>query len=63
MEGKRLFKSNRNRILCGVCGGIGEFFGVDPTVIRVAWVLFAMTGAGILAYIAAGIIIPTGSEA
>lgn len=63
MEGKRLFKSNRNRILCGVCGGIGEFFGVDPTVIRVAWVLFAMTGAGILAYIAAAIIIPTGSEA
>lgn len=63
MEGKRLFKSNRNRILCGVCGGIGEFFGVDPTVIRVAWVLFAMTGTGILAYIAAAIIMPTCSEA
>lgn len=63
MEGKRLFKSNRNRILCGVCGGIGEFFGVDPTVIRVAWVLFAMTGAGILAYIAAAIIMPTCTEA
>ncbi len=63
MEGKRLYKSNRNRILCGVCGGIGEFFGVDPTVIRVAWVLFAMTGTGILAYIAAAIIMPSVSEA
>mgnify|MGYP000447045951 CR=1 FL=1 len=63
MESKRLYKSNRNRILCGVCGGIGEFFGVDPTVIRVAWVIFAMTGTGILAYIAAAIIMPSIAEA
>ena len=49
---KRLYKSNRNRVLCGVCGGLGEYFNVDPVIIRVLWVLFTFAGgAGILAYI------------
>lgn len=56
---KRLYRSKKNRIIAGVCGGIGEYFNVDPTIIRLLWVILTlMGGAGILAYIIAWIIIP-----
>lgn len=56
---KRLYKSNVNKKIFGVCGGIGEFFDIDPTIVRLAWVLFcALGGSGIIAYIIATIIIP-----
>ena len=55
---KRLYKSDTNQMLCGVCGGIAEYFKVDPTLIRLAWAIFSLAGAGILAYIVAMIIIP-----
>ena len=56
---KRLYKSNQEKMLDGVCGGIAEYFDLDPTVIRLAWVVFcAMGGCGILAYIIAAIVIP-----
>ncbi|MGM9550782.1 MAG: PspC domain-containing protein [Clostridia bacterium] len=56
---KRLYKSNTNRILAGVCGGIGEFFNIDPTIVRLGWIAFcALGGSGIIAYIIAAIIIP-----
>ena len=56
---KRLYKSNENKMLDGVCGGIAEYFNVDPTLIRLAWVVFcALGGSGIIAYIIAAIIIP-----
>ena len=42
----------------GVCGGIGEYFDVDPTLVRLVWLLFTFWGAGILAYLIAWIIIP-----
>ena len=55
---KRLTKSS-NRMICGVCGGIGEYLGIDATVVRLLWVLLSvMAGAGLLAYIIAAIIIP-----
>lgn len=57
-EPKRLFKSNSNRVLCGVCGGIGDYFNIDPTIIRLVWVLLGCTGTGIIAYIVAAIIMP-----
>ncbi|MBR6237630.1 MAG: PspC domain-containing protein [Lachnospiraceae bacterium] len=58
-NGKRLTKSATERMLCGVCGGIAEYIGTDPTVIRVLWVIFSlMGGSGLLAYIIAAIIIP-----
>ena len=47
-------------MLEGVCGGIAEYFGVDPTIVRLAWVVFCVLGgSGILAYIIAAIIIPS----
>lgn len=56
---KKLYKSNQNKMLDGVCGGIAEHFGIDPTVVRLIWALFSlMGGCGILAYIIAAVIIP-----
>ena len=56
---KRIYKSNDNRMVDGVCGGIAEYFGIDPTLVRLAWVVFsALGGSGIIAYIIAAIIIP-----
>lgn len=56
---KRLYKSNENRVLDGVCGGIAEYFNLDPTLVRLGWILFiALGGSGFLAYIIAAIIIP-----
>ena len=59
MNGKRLYRSESNRMLCGVCAGIAEYFNLDPTLIRLAWALFCVLGgSGVLAYILAAIIIP-----
>ena len=58
-KGKRLYRSKKNKIIAGVCAGIGEYFEVDPVLIRLLWVIFVlMGGSGILAYIIAWIIIP-----
>lgn len=55
---KKLYKS-RTPVICGVCGGIGEYFGIDPTIIRVIWAILAFCfGTGILAYIICALIIP-----
>ena len=60
---KKLYKSNTNKKLCGVCAGIGEFFGIDATIIRLAWVFITLcAGAGILAYIIAALVIPNKPE-
>lgn len=58
MEGRRLYRSRTDSKLGGVCGGIANYFRMDPTIIRLAWVIFTlMGGAGILAYIIALIVI------
>lgn len=56
---KKLYKSSTDRKLDGVCAGIAEYFDVDPTIIRLAWVLFSLCGgSGILAYLICALIIP-----
>lgn len=56
---KRLYKSEENKMLAGVCGGIAEYCNLDPTIIRLGWVVFcALGGSGFLAYILAAIIMP-----
>ena len=58
-KNKRLYKSKTNKQLAGVCGGIAEYFGIDPTLVRLAWVLFTcLGGSGLLAYIICAIVIP-----
>ncbi len=58
MESKKLYRSSTDRIFLGVCGGIGEYLDVDPTVIRLLAVLLGFTGSGLVAYLVAAIIIP-----
>lgn len=56
---KRLYKSRTDKKVCGVCGGIANYFDVDPTVIRLIWVIFTLVGgSGLIAYIIAAIIMP-----
>ena len=56
---KRLYRSGKDRVLGGVCGGIAEYLGVDPTIVRLAWALFMLAaGSGVLAYVVAWLIIP-----
>ncbi|VVB79643.1 PspC domain protein [uncultured archaeon] len=58
-EIKRLYRSKTDRVIAGVCGGIGEYLGIDPVIVRLVWVLLTLcAGAGILAYILAWVIIP-----
>ena len=58
METKKLYRSKKDRVFAGVCGGIGEYLGVDPTVIRLLAVILGFTGSGVLAYIVAAFLIP-----
>lgn len=56
---RRLYKSNENKMLEGVCGGIAEYFEIDPTLVRLGWALLsALGGSGLIAYIIVAIIIP-----
>lgn len=56
---KVLRRSSTNRKLSGVCGGLGEYFGIDPTLVRLIWVILTFSfGAGLLAYIVALFIMP-----
>lgn len=60
---KRLYKIEQGKKLDGVCGGIAEYFDIDSTLVRLAWILFtACGGSGIIAYIIAAIIIPKKSD-
>jgi phage shock protein C len=58
MEQKRLYRSNTNKMICVVCAGVADYINIDPTVVRLLWVLFGFTGFGFLAYILAAIIMP-----
>jgi len=59
MMEKRLYKSISDKKLCGVCGGIAEYFEIDSTIVRLAWILFTVLGgSGIIAYIIAALVMP-----
>lgn len=56
---KKLYRSFENKKIAGVCGGLGEYFDIDPTIIRLLWAALALSfGGGIVAYIVAWIIVP-----
>lgn len=57
---RKLVRSRTNRMLCGVCGGVGEYLNVDPTIVRLIWLLCSMAscGTGLLVYIIAAIVMP-----
>lgn len=59
MVTKRLYRSTKDKMLGGVCGGIAEYFDVDPALVRLLWVLLTLAGgAGVLLYIIAWLIVP-----
>lgn len=60
---KRLYRNTNDKKLCGVCSGIGDYFGIDPTLIRLGWAFLSIFGgAGIVIYIVAALIIPENSQ-
>jgi phage shock protein C len=63
MPPRKLTKSRTNRMIDGVCGGIGEYFGLDPTLVRIVWVLVTLLGgSGFILYILAMIIMPVNKD-
>ena len=56
---KKLYRSKSNRMLVGVCGGVAEYFNIDPTVVRVIWAVASIFAfAGVIAYVACAFVIP-----
>ena len=61
---KKLHKSNKDRKISGVCGGIAEYFNVDSTLVRLGFIIVgAMAGCGVIAYIVASLVMPEANEA
>ena len=60
-ERKRLYKSRNNKMICGVCAGIADYFNIDPSIVRVLWAVLALAaGTGVIAYVACAIILLEG---
>lgn len=60
---KKLYKSNSDKKISGVCGGIAEYFNMDSTIVRLIWVALSFAyGAGILAYFVCVLVVPNKSE-
>ena len=57
---KTLYKSRKDRFLFGVCGGLAEYFEVDPTLVRILTAVLCTTGTGLLLYIVAAVVMPGG---
>ena len=57
-------RSRTNRMICGVCGGIGEYLNMDPTLVRLIWALcsLASVGMGLLLYFVAAVVIPEDND-
>jgi phage shock protein C len=56
---RRLYRSRDDRVLAGVCGGLGEYFTIDPVIIRIVWIVLTFAGgAGLLLYLLAWLLIP-----
>ena len=55
---KKLYRNTENKMIAGVCSGLAEYINIDPTIVRLIWALIALSGAGLVAYLVAAIIIP-----
>jgi len=63
---KRLYRSKKSRMIAGICGGIGEYFDIDPTLVRIIYVIvsvFSIAFPGILVYLILWVIIPNSIKA
>ena len=55
---KKLYRNTSNKLIAGVCSGLAEYINIDPTIVRLIWALVGLSGAGIVAYLIAALIIP-----
>lgn len=55
---KKLYRNINDKMIAGVCSGLAEYLNIDPTIVRLIWALIGLSGAGIVAYLIAAIIIP-----
>jgi phage shock protein C len=64
MEKKKLYRSRKNKVLTGLCGGIGEYFNIDATLVRIAFIIleFATAGLLIIGYLVVALIVPKEPE-
>jgi phage shock protein C len=64
MKEKRLYRSRKNKVIMGLCGGIGDYFNVDPTLVRIIFIILEFMTAGLLivAYFIVGLIVPKEPE-
>ncbi|MBR1738790.1 MAG: PspC domain-containing protein [Ruminococcus sp.] len=58
LHGRELYRRKDGKVIFGVCAGLGDYFDVDPNLIRLAAILVGCTGTGIIVYLAAAIILP-----
>ena len=62
-KAKRLYRSRKDRQIAGVCGGIADYFAIDPTLVRILWVIFALAGGpGLILYIILALVVPEEPE-
>ena len=60
---QRIYKIEEGKKVCGVCGGLAEYFDIDPTLVRVVWLLAVLgAGVGLVAYLVCAIVFPKKSE-
>jgi len=64
LKNRRLLRSGTDKMICGVCGGIGSYMNIDPAMVRLSWVFFSIAsmGTGLLIYAAAAILLPLDTE-
>lgn len=63
MADKKLYRSKTDSKLAGVCGGIAKYFDIDPTIVRLLWVVITLAGgSGLIAYIVCALVIPEEPE-
>ena len=55
---KKLYRNTGNKMIAGVCSGLAEYLNIDPTIVRLIWALVGLSGASIVAYLIAALIIP-----
>jgi len=59
---KKIYRSESDRMIAGICGGIGEYFDIDPTLVRIIFAFILLSGSGFILYIILWVVIPSQSQ-
>lgn len=58
MERKKLYRSQKDKVLAGICGGLADYLNIDSNIIRIGFLIFGLSGVGVLVYIVALALVP-----